>query len=148
MAAPDSSLRWTSKSVRRLASELQALGHTVSYRLVANLLRDAGYCLQANRKTREGTRHPDRDAQFAYLNAPVHRLQQQHRPTIPVDMKKTDLGKVIPSDVYDLARNEGWVSVASPKDSGSDRDAPARSTRHDASLMSWRSNGRNTRQIA
>ena len=94
-------MRWTSKSVRRLASELQALGHTVSYRLVADLLRDAGYCLQANRKTREGTRHPDRDAQFAYLNAPVHRFQQQHHPTIPVDMKKTDLGKAIPYSVCD-----------------------------------------------
>ena len=134
-------MRWTSKSVRRLASELQALGHTVSYRLVADLPRDAGYCLQANRKTREGTLHPDRDAQFAYLNAQVHRFQQQHRPTISVDTKKKelvgdfknpgrewrpagtpeevrvhdflipDLGNAIPYGVYDLARNEGWVSV-------------------------------------
>ena len=65
---PDSPLRWTSKSVRRLAAALQTAGHTVSYRLVADLLHDAGYALQANRKTREGTPHADRDAQFRYLH--------------------------------------------------------------------------------
>ena len=138
---PDSPLRWTSKSVRRLANELQALGHTVSYRLVADLLHEAGYALQANRKTREGTKHPDRDAQFGYLTDQVRRFQQQHRPTISVDTKKKELvgdfknagrewrpagtpadvrvhdfvipaqGKAIPYGVYDLARNEGWVSV-------------------------------------
>jgi len=140
---PDSPLRWTSKSVRRLAAELHVLGHTISYRLVADLLRDAGYCLQANRKTREGTAHPDRDAQFGYVNAQVRRSQQQHRPTISVDTKKKELvgdfknagrewrptgspeavrvhdfvipdqGKAILYGVYDLARNEGWVSVGS-----------------------------------
>jgi len=138
---PDSPLRWTSKSVRRLATELQTLGHTVSYRLVADLLRDAGYRLQANRKTREGTVHPDRDAQFAYLNAQVARFHHQHRPVISVDTKQKelvghvknagqewrpagcpeevrvhdvlipDLGNAIPYGVYDVARNEGWVSV-------------------------------------
>ena len=65
---PDAPLRWTSKSTRKLAAELQAMGHTVSHRLVAALLRDLGYTLQAHRKTREGTQHPDRDAQFQYLN--------------------------------------------------------------------------------
>ena len=138
---PDSPLRWTSKSVRRLAAELHARGHTVSYHLVADLLRDAGYSLQANRKTREGPHHPDRDAQFQYVNAQVRRFQRQHRPAISVDTKKKelvgnfknagrdwrpagnpeavrvhdflmpDLGKAIPYGVYDLARNEGWVSV-------------------------------------
>jgi len=88
---PDSPLQWTSKSVRWLATELHALGHTVSYRLVADLLRDAGYSLQANRKTREGTLHADCDAQFAYLNAQVRRFHQQHRPAISVDTTKKAL---------------------------------------------------------
>jgi len=68
---PDSALRWTCKSVRKLAGELQRLGHRVSHRLVAELLHEAGYSLQANRKTLEGGNHPDRDAQFAYLHARV-----------------------------------------------------------------------------
>ena len=138
---PDSPLRWTSKSVRHLATELHAMGHTVSYHLVADLLQAAGYSLQANRKTREGPQHPDRDAQFRYLNEQVRRFQRQHRPTISVDTKKKELvgdfknagrewrppgspedvrvhdflipdqGKAIPYGIYDLARNEGWVSV-------------------------------------
>ena len=138
---PDSPLRWTSKSVRRLADELQAMGHAVSYRLVADLLHAIGYSLQANRKTREGPQHPDRDAQFGYLNEQVRRFQRQHRPAISVDTKKKELvgdfknagrdwrppgtpaevrvhdfiipgqGKAIPNGIYDLARNEGWVSV-------------------------------------
>jgi hypothetical protein len=85
---PESPLRWTSKSVRHLATELQAMGHAVSYRLVKDLLHAAGYSLQANRKTREGPQHPDRDAQFRYLNDQVRRFQRQHRPTISVDTKK------------------------------------------------------------
>ncbi len=88
---PDSPLRWTSKSVRRLAIELQALGHTVSYRLVAQLLHAADYSLQATRKTREGPQHPDREAQFQYLNDQVQRFQRQHRPAISVDTKKKEL---------------------------------------------------------
>ncbi len=138
---PNSPLRWTSKSVRHLAAELQALGHDVSYRLVADLLHAVGYSLQANRKTREGPQHPDRDAQFRYLNDQVRRFQRQHRPAISVDTKKKELvgdfknagrewrppgrpedvrvhdflipqqGKAIPYGIYDLARNEGWVSV-------------------------------------
>ena len=146
---PDSPLRWTSKSVRHLATALQAMGHTVSYRVVANLLHDADYSLQANRKTREGPQHPDRDAQFQYLNAQVERFQHQHRPTISVDTKKKELigdfknggrewrpqdrpeavrvhdfiipslGKAVPYGVYDLARNEGWVSVGIDHDTAS-----------------------------
>ena len=146
---PDSPLRWTSKSVRHLATELQTMGHAVSYRLVKDLLHAAGYSLQANRKTREGPQHPDRDAQFRYLNDQVQRFQRQHRPTISVDTKKKELvgdfknagrewrrkgrpeqvrvhdfliperGKAVPYGVYDLARNEGWVSVGIDHDTAS-----------------------------
>jgi Rhodopirellula transposase DDE domain len=146
---PDSPLRWTSKSVRHLATELQAMGHTVSYRVVLQLLHAADYSLQANRKTREGEPHPDRDAQFQYLNAQVRRFQRQHRPAISVDTKKKELigdfknggsewrpkgepepvrvhdflfpanGKAVPYGVYDLTRNEGWVSVGIDHDTAS-----------------------------
>jgi transposase len=146
---PDSPLRWTSKSVRHLATELQAMGHTVSYRVVMQLLHAADYSLQANRKTREGRQHPDRDAQFHYLNAQVRGFQRQHRPAISVDTKKKELigdfknagrewrpkgrpeavrvhdflikenGKAVPYGVYDLARNEGWVSVGIDHDTAS-----------------------------
>ena len=138
---PDAPLRWTSKSTRKLAAELQAMGHTVSHRLVAELLRDLGYTLQAQRKAREGAQHPDRDAQFQYLNDQVLRCQKQGGPVISVDTKKKELvgdfknpgrnwrpkgspervgvhdflipaqGKAIPYGVYDLTRDEGWVSV-------------------------------------
>ena len=140
-APDDSPLRWTSKSVRKLTAELQALGHSVSPRLVSGLLHELGYTLQANRKTKEGTQHPDRDAQFHYLNDQVRRAQAQGQPVISVDTKKKELigdfknagrpwrpkgdpervkvhdfviptqGKAIPYGVYDLSRNEGWVSV-------------------------------------
>ena len=138
---PGSALRWTSKSVRRLADELNAMGHEVSHMLVAHLLRAAGYSLQANLKTREGPQHPDRDAQFRYLNARVLRQQRRGQPAISVDTKKKELigdfknpgrewrprgrpepvrvhdflipenGKAVPYGVYDLNRDEGWVSV-------------------------------------
>lgn len=138
---PDSPLRWTSKSVRHLATELRAMGHHLSYRLVKDLLHAAGYSLHANRKTREGPQHPDRDAQFRYLNEQVRRFQRQHRPAISVDTKQRALvgdfknagrewrahghpkpvrvhdvliperGKAVPSGVDALARTEGWVSV-------------------------------------
>jgi hypothetical protein len=146
---PDSPLRWTSKSVRHLADELQALGHAVSHQLVAKLLRTAGYSLQANRKTREGPQHRDRDAQFRYLTEQVRRFQRQHQPAISVDTKKKELvgdfknagrewrpqgqaepvrvhdflipaqGKAIPYGVYDLSRDEGWVSVGIDHDTAS-----------------------------
>jgi hypothetical protein len=138
---PNSPLRWTSKSLRTLAAELQAMGHAVSYQLVGELLAASGYTLQANRKTREGTSHPDRDAQFRYLNDQVGQSQSQGQPVVSVDTKKKELvgdfknggrewrptgnpepvrvhdfiipaqGKVTPYGVYDLRRNEGWVSV-------------------------------------
>jgi len=138
---PMSPLRWTSKSVRHLAGALQAMGHRVSRQLVAELLVGAGYSLQANRKTREGTNHPDRDAQVRYINQHVRRFQAARQPVISVDTKKKELvgdfknagrqwrptgrpapvrvhdvlirerGKAIPYGVYDLTRNAGWVSV-------------------------------------
>jgi len=88
---PESPLRWTGKSVRKLAEELRHLGHAISHRLVATLLHDLGYSLQANRKTLEGTSHPDRDAQFAYINAKVQAALQAGEPVISVDAKKKEL---------------------------------------------------------
>jgi transposase len=138
---PASALLWTSKSTRHLAEELGRLGHEVSYRTVARLLHALGYSLQANRKTLEGRQHPDRDAQFEYINDAVRRSQRKGQPVISVDAKQRELlgnlhrkgrewrpegspepvlvhdfkndelGVAIPYGVYDLARNEGWVSV-------------------------------------
>ena len=138
---PTSPLRWTSKSVRHLAEELQAMGHDVSHRLVADLLHASGYSLQANRKSREGSQHLDRDAQFRYINDRVRSFQKRHQPVVSVDTKKKELvgdfknsgrewrpkkdpepvrvhdflipeqGKAIPYGIYDLSRNEGWVTV-------------------------------------
>jgi hypothetical protein len=88
---PQSPLRWTSKSVRHLAEALQAMGHAVSRQLVAELLAAAGYSLQGNRKTREGSSHPDRDAQFRYINQQVRRFQGATQPVISVDTKKKEL---------------------------------------------------------
>src|SRR5262245_51138202 len=139
--APESPLRWTCKSVRKLAEELRQLGHATSHRMVAALLHDLGDSLQANRKTLEGTSHPDRDAQFAYLNAKVQAALQAGEPVISVDAKKKELvgdfkhagrewhpagqavpvrvydfiipalGRVTPYGVYDMARHAGWVNV-------------------------------------
>jgi hypothetical protein len=146
---PDSPLRWTSKSVRVLAAALQQMGHDVSYHLVADLLHDLQYSLQANRKTREGPQHPDRDAQFRYITQQVRRALRAHQPAVSVDTKKKELvgdfknpgrtwrpkgaptrvrvhdflvpeqGKAIPYGVYDLHRNEGWVSVGIDHDTAS-----------------------------
>src|SRR3989304_1302974 len=88
---PESPLRWTCKSTRRLADELMRKGHEVSHNLVAGLLHEMGYSLQANRKTREGTSHPDRDAQFEYINAEVRRRMARGTPVISVDTKKKEL---------------------------------------------------------
>src|SRR5499427_9408418 len=113
---PESPLRWTCKSVRKLAEELRRLGHAASHRIVAELLHDLGYSLQANRKTLEGTSHPDRDAQFAYINAKVQAALQAGEPVISVDAKKKELvgdfknagqewhpaGQAVPVRVYDF----------------------------------------------
>src|SRR6266446_5943008 len=85
---PESPLRWTCRSVRRLAQALQAQGHQVSRTLVAELLNAAGYSLQANRKTKEGDSHPDRDGQFARINTQVAAALAEEQPVISVDTKK------------------------------------------------------------
>jgi Rhodopirellula transposase DDE domain len=138
---PESPLRWTCKSTRRLAEALRGQGHPVSARKVAALLGDMGYSLQANRKTREGGKHPDRNAQFEFINNLTKRLQRRGQPVVSVDTKKKELlgdfknpgqewqpegepeevrvhdfkdpqlGKAIPYGVYDVANNQGWVSV-------------------------------------
>jgi Rhodopirellula transposase DDE domain len=138
---PESPLRWTCKSTGKLAEELQRQNHPVSDRTVAALLKQAGYSLQSNRKTKEGASHPDRNAQFEYINRRVIACRRRHQPVVSVDTKKKELigefknvgeewqpkgkpaevkvhdfpdkklGKAIPYGVYDLARNEGWVSV-------------------------------------
>lgn len=147
--SPESPVRWTSKSARRLAKELRSMGHEVSHRLVTELLHTAGYSLQANFKTREGPPHPDRDAQFRYLNGLVSGFLKRKQPAISVDTKKKELvgnfknggrewrpagrprpvkvhdflvpelGKAIPYGVYDLHRDEGWVSVGIDHDTAS-----------------------------
>jgi transposase len=138
---PEAALLWTSRSTRHLAEELVQRGHLVSHDTVGRLLEEIGYSLQANRKTREGTDHPDRDAQFGYINRQVRTFQKAGQPVISVDAKKKELvgnfrnsgrewhrrgepelvrakdfpdkqlGKAIPEGVYDVSRNEGWVSV-------------------------------------
>ena len=138
---PDSPLRWTTRSTRSLAAALRALGHAVSHTAVAALLHELGYSLQANQKRREGAQHADRDAQFRYISQQAARSLRQRAPAISVDTKKKELvgdfknggrtwrprgepeavrvhdfvipaqGKAIPYGVYDLQRNEGWVSV-------------------------------------
>ncbi len=138
---PESALRWTCKSTSKLAEELRRQHHPVTDRTVAALLKKAGYSLQSNRKTREGSAHPDRDAQFEYINRQVLAFQHEFQPVVSIDTKKKELvgefynagrewrpkgdpvkvnvhdfpdkklGKAIPYGVYDLINNEGWVSV-------------------------------------
>ncbi len=88
---PESPLRWTCKSTYRLAEELTQQDHPIGPRTVAKLLHESGYSLQANRKTREGKQHPDRNAQFEYINEQVQLFQRRRKPTISVDMKKKEL---------------------------------------------------------
>jgi len=146
---PEAPLRWTLRSVRNLATALYAMGHAVSHTVVAELLHTLGYSLQANQKRREGSQHADRDAQFRYITERVRHCQRRHQPVISVDTKKKELvgdfknagrewrpkgdpdvvrvhdfvipaqGKAIPYGVYDLRRNEGWVSVGVDHDTAS-----------------------------
>lgn len=88
---PQSRLRWTSKSVRRLAEQLMMMGHQVSHTVVAELLHAVGYSLQGNRKAKEGRSHPDRNAQFEYINRRVRAHQRRRQPVISVDTKKKEL---------------------------------------------------------
>jgi transposase len=146
---PSSPLRWTCKSTTQLAEALQRKGHTVSADTVGRLLKDLDYSLQSVRKTHEGRQHPDRDAQFQYINARVQDFQARGQPVISVDTKKKELvgsfknagrewhpkgrpeqvnvydfpsladGKAIPYGVYDMQRNEGWVGVGIDHDTSS-----------------------------
>lgn len=143
---PMSPLRWTCKSTRRLADELAAQGYSVSHTKVGQLLSDLHYSLQSTRKRMEGKTHPDRDAQFKYVNSKVIDFQRRGQPVISVDAKKKELigrfanggreyqpagtpeevetydfpsmadGKGIPYGVYDMTCNQGWVSVGTDHD--------------------------------
>ncbi len=143
---PEAPLRWTAKSLRSLALELRSQGHRISAASVAPLLRRLGYSLQANQKTREGARHPDRDAQFHHISETAKAALEAGEPVISVDTKKKELigdfknggrelrpkgdpekvrthdfkdkelGKVNPYGVYDVAQDAGWVSVGIDND--------------------------------
>ena len=155
---PESPLRWTCKSLRRLRAELKRQGFQVSHRVVGDLLREAEYSLQGNRNTVEGNQHPDRNAQFEFIAATVKSAQRRKQPAISVDPKKkelvgnyknggvdwcpvgqptevqvhdfpdAELGKAIPYGVYDLRANAGFVSV------GIDHDTAAFAT---ATIRRW-----------
>ena len=88
---PEAALRWTCKSVRQLTAELKRMKHQVSHQVVADLLHELGYSLQANRKTKEGSNHPDRNAQFEHLNGKVKWSLSRHHPVISVDTKKKEM---------------------------------------------------------
>jgi hypothetical protein len=138
---PDSALKWTSKSLRKLSSGLKMKGLNVSHKLVGEILKKAGFSLQANRKTNEGKSHPDRNDQFEHIHNRIKEYQAQSQPVISVDAKKKELvgnfknigkewkrkkepekvnvydfpsdadGKAIPYGVYDITHNRGWVGV-------------------------------------
>ena len=138
---PELPLLWTAKGVRQLAAALRERGHRVHFATVAKLMRQLGYSLQSNRKTKEGSSHPDRDAQFQHINQTVKAALDGGQPAISVDTKKKELvgdfknggrewrpqgspqpvrvhdfkdkqlGKAIPYGIYDLANDEGWVNV-------------------------------------
>lgn len=146
---PESSLRWTCKSLRQLESELKKQGHIVSHTSIGDLLKNMGYSLQGNRKTLEGTSHPDRNAQFEYINTIAEEAMSNGQPVISVDTKKKELvgqyknggkewrpqgdpekvnvydfvdkelGRANPYGVYDIANNTGWVSVGTDHDTAS-----------------------------
>ncbi len=143
---PMSPLRWTCKSLRRLAAELNKLGHKISHTVVGELLKQQKFSLQANRKTKEGADKPDRDAQFRFINDAVETALAENQPVISVDTKKKELigdfknagrewrpqgdpeevrvhdflieelGRAVPYGVYDLAANTGWVNVGIDND--------------------------------
>ena len=161
---PQSPLRWTLKSTRALATALTADGHPVSHETVAQLLRSMDYRLQANRKTEEGTDHPDRDAQFQFINAEVAKALRAKRPVISVDTKKKELlgnyqnagqqwrktatphrvevhdfpspavPRAYPYGIYDVGRNTGFVNVGTDHDTGAFAVASIRGW--------WRAEGR------
>jgi hypothetical protein len=146
---PERPLLWVSKSRRNLSDGLKALGFHAGHTLVGTLLEELGFSLQANRKTREGSRHPERNAQFEYINARIKEFQDNHQPTISVDTKKkelvgdfratgselrpkgqpeevrvhdfidAELGKVAPCGIYDISQNDGFVNVGITHDTAS-----------------------------
>jgi len=143
---PESPLRWTCKSLRVLAGELDAQGYSVSHSMIGELLHSMGYSLQANRKTSEGKQHPDRNEQFEFINLLVEEHLEKGNPVISVDAKKKELvgnfknvgrewrpkgtpeqvnvydflsgakGRATPYGVYDIGKDEGWVNVGADKD--------------------------------
>jgi hypothetical protein len=143
---PQSPLRWTCKSLRVLAGELNRQGHSVSHRMVGELLHEMGYSLQSNRKSSEGAQHPDRNEQFEFINLLVEENLQAGNPVISVDAKKKELvgnfknagqewrpqgnpekvnvydfltlaeGRATPYGIYDIGKNAGWVNVGTDKD--------------------------------
>ena len=155
---PESPLIWTCKSLRSLVNELAKKNHRINHQTLANLLRDMGYSLQANKKTLEGNQSPDRNEQFEYINDKVKDFQEDVAPVISVDTKKKELvgnfknngqtwrlkgcpeevndhdfedkelGKVVPFGVYDITENTGWVNV------GIDHDTAAFAV---ASIRGW-----------
>jgi hypothetical protein len=146
---PEAPLLWTSRSLRNLADALRTMGHEIGHNVVGDLLRQLNYSLQSNRKTKEGTHNPDRDAQFGYINTQVKAALAADQPAISVDTKKKELvgdfknsgrelrpkgqpepvrvhdfkipelGRAAPYGVYDIAGNTGWVSVGIDHDTAS-----------------------------
>jgi len=143
---PMNPLQWTCKSTYNLSEELNKMGHKISQRTVYNLLHEMHYSMQSDRKTKEGTNNPDRDAQFDYISKKVLDFQIKNQPVISVDSKKKEaigefknngkewrkkgdpvevnmhdfpdkkLGKVAPYGIYDITENKGWVSVGISND--------------------------------
>jgi Rhodopirellula transposase DDE domain len=158
---PEAPLRWVSKSQRHLSAALARQGFTAGQKLVGRLLKRLGFSLQANSKTREGSNHPDRNAQFAHINAEVKAFQAAGQPVISVATKKKelvgdfknggrelrpkgcpepvrvhdfaipDLGKAAPYGVYDIAANAGWVTVGISHDTAAFAVASIRRWWHD-----------------
>ncbi len=167
---PMKPLRWTSKSLRKIAAVAKEKGHNVSHKLVRELLKDLGYSLQSNRKTDEDGNHEDRDAQFEHINKIATLFLSNHYPVISVDCKKKEmlgniknagrdwfpskeptkvkvydfiddkLGKAIPYGVYDVANNEGWVSVGINHDTASFAVATIRSWWYEMGQKQFKSN--------
>ena len=148
MGDPMRPLRWVSKSHDKLATALRAMGHKISSSSIPKLLGELKYCRHSNRKTKEGGKHPDRDAQFEYINAKVESFQAEDQPVISIDAKKKELlgefknsgsdyspqgrpievnthdfedkelGKVVPYGIYDIGANDGYVSLGIDHDTG------------------------------
>jgi transposase len=165
---PENLLLWTSKSVRKIKGLLDEQGYKISHELIRQILRELGYSLQTNRKTKEWGEHPDRDAQFEFINKQSKEFIRDNLPVISVDCKKKELignyknggkewqpvknpvevnvydfvdktnGKASPYGVYDIAKNKGWMSVGISSDTAAFAMATIRSW--------WENEGKNTYQ--